>query len=158
MHTGAQRWVISKSKWTFHVKRAKSIASCSVSTNGSTCTTVVDEGCHAHGKPRVGRVIERNARAAGDAEAAAYAAAQADPNSLRPMGLGGLALKAIKYALKYGYDLLPKAVKPYASKVLNVLDAIEEVAEYPITMLLWNNGVPYDHARLIAQWIVTFAV
>ncbi|WP_156761489.1 hypothetical protein [Microbacterium karelineae] len=126
----------------------------STTTNGVTSTAAMTATfTHAQW-----RVIERNARAAGDKEAAAYAAAQADPNSIRPMGLGGLALKAIKYALKYGYDLLPKAVKPYAGKVLNVLDAIEEVAEYPITMLLWHNGVPYDHARLIAQWIVTFAV
>lgn len=108
------------------------------------------------------QVIAANARAAGDAVAAQAAAQAAAQTAVRPGGtvqpqaIGFLAKKAIKAALKYGKNALPKKIRPYADKLYNLIDNIENTGELRIATMLFNAGLPMDVARYTAKWIVTF--
>lgn len=100
--------------------------------------------------------IARAAAAAGDTSAANAARAVADGRAASPEAMSFLVKQAIKAALKYGRKYLPARIRPYADKLYNLIDLIENTAELSITTLLINAGIPPDVARYTAQWIVTF--
>lgn len=106
-------------------------------------------------------VIQANAEAAGDAASASVVARYAGGTSspgIEARGLGGIVKAAVKAALKHGYQFLPKPIKPFASKILDVLETLEDWTEGPIISGLMAVGIPYDVAQSAAFWIATFAV
>lgn len=103
--------------------------------------------------------VSNAARAAGDT-AAAHAAAEA---AGRADGIGSrswtaIAKKAIKAALTYGRPYLPKTIRPWADKIVKVIDQMSATTEYGITVFLVQQGLPVDVARATAQWIVFFLI
>lgn len=100
--------------------------------------------------------IANAATAAGDSAAADAARAAAQGKIVAPEAMSFLVKQAIKAALKYGRKYLPAKIRPYADKLYNLIDLIENTAEISIFTLLVNAGIPPDLARYTAQWIVTF--
>ncbi|MEJ5914011.1 hypothetical protein [Pseudokineococcus sp. 1T1Z-3] len=103
--------------------------------------------------------VARAASAAGDQTAsrsAADMAAKARGNVASPQVFPMLAKNAVKAALKYGRGALPKQIRPYADKLYNLIDSIENTGEIAIAGTLSAGGLPPDQARFAAQWIVTF--
>ncbi|MBB1484962.1 hypothetical protein H5392_13960 [Tessaracoccus sp. MC1865] len=103
--------------------------------------------------------VANTARAAGDlqaAHAAGEAAGRADGIASRSWT--AIAKKAIKAALTYGRPYLPKTIRPWADKIVKVIDQMSATTEYGITIFLVNQGLPVDVARATAQWIVFFLI
>lgn len=65
--------------------------------------------------------------------------------------------KTALIALRYGADKLPKAMRPYANKIANFLDDLQNWQEGPTITGLVALGVPYDVAEATATWVVFFA-
>ncbi|MBF6670258.1 hypothetical protein [Glutamicibacter sp. FBE19] len=68
-----------------------------------------------------------------------------------------IAKKTALIALRYGADKLPKAMRPYANKIANFLDDLQNWQEGPIITGLVALGLPYDVAEATATWVVFFA-
>lgn len=68
-----------------------------------------------------------------------------------------LAKKALLVTLRYSADKLPKAMRPYAKKIANFLEDLENWQEGPIITGLMALGIPYDVAAATATWVVIFA-
>lgn len=107
--------------------------------------------------------IAKRASAASDASSAqvanAMAARKSGSNSVaQPANIiTSLAKKAAIVALRYSADKLPKAMRPYAKKIANFLEDLENWQEGPIITGLMALGVPYDVASATATWVVIFA-
>ena len=69
-----------------------------------------------------------------------------------------VAKKAIKTALIHGRNLLPAKIRPWADKIVDVIDTIDDFSEGALIFGLQGAGVPYDVARGIAQWVTTFLI
>lgn len=104
------------------------------------------------------RAIERLALASNDIGAAKAARQADDRASGRQVqtAWGTLAKKAVEAALKYGRQYLPAKIRPYADKLYNLIDQIENTAELGIATFLTSQGIPPDVSLAAAKWIVTF--
>lgn len=113
------------------------------------------------------REVQEAAEAAGDAqaaEAAEYgktvaenqAKAQAGELVVTPMLVPTLIKKAVKAALKYGGHKVPKPLRPYTNKILDVLDNTEAWEEAGLTTGFMAVGIPPDVSQQAAHWIVVF--
>lgn len=113
------------------------------------------------------KAVQAEAKAAGDensAEAAEYGAAVAASKAgtrastavVVPMVVPTLIKKAIKAALKYGGHKVPKPLRPYTNKILDVLDNAEAWEEATLTTGFMAAGIPPDVSQQAAHWIVTF--
>lgn len=105
--------------------------------------------------------IARSAAAAGDVEgaraaqlmAAGYASGETPQQS---RWVSTVVKAAIKAALKHGTHALPKAIRPYASKLYNLIDQIDSFKELALATMFIKAGLPPDLARTAAQWIATW--
>ena len=89
------------------------------------------------------------------ARAATAMAEQAVGENHRLM-LTSLVKNAIKAVLKHGRHLLPKKIRPWADKLHDLVDYLDESTELAIATYLTNQGIPPDVAREAARWIMTF--
>ena len=107
--------------------------------------------------------IAKRASAASDTSSARIANSMATQKSgsigvAKPANMiTSLAKKAALVALRYSADKLPKAMRPYAKKIANFLEDLENWQEGPIITGLMALGVPYDVASATATWVVVFA-
>lgn len=107
--------------------------------------------------------IAKRASVASDATSArianSMAAQQSGPISVaKPANImTSLAKKALLVTLRYSADKLPKAMRPYAKKIANFLEDLENWQEGPIITGLMALGIPYDVAAATATWVVIFA-
>ncbi|WP_404287822.1 hypothetical protein [Glutamicibacter arilaitensis] len=67
-----------------------------------------------------------------------------------------LAKKAAIAALRYSSNKIPAKMRPYANKIANFLEDLENWQEGPIITGLMALGVPYDVASAVATWVVVF--
>ena len=67
-----------------------------------------------------------------------------------------LAKKAAIAALRYSSNKIPAKLQPYANKIANFLEDLENWQEGPIITGLMALGVPYDVASAVATWVVVF--
>ncbi|MGP5078659.1 hypothetical protein ACTXKZ_11410 [Brachybacterium alimentarium] len=113
------------------------------------------------------REVQAATEAAGDteaAEAAEYGKAVAENQAkaktgklvVVPMLVPTLIKKAVKAALKYGGHKVPKPLRPYTNKILNVLDNTEAWEEAGLTTGFMAVGIPPDASQQAAHWIVVF--
>lgn len=113
------------------------------------------------------KAVQAEAKAAGDdnaAEAAEYGAtvaankagSRANAAVVAPMLVPTLVKKAIKAALKYGGHKVPKPLRPYTNKILDVLDNAEAWEEATLTTGFMAVGIPPDVSQQAAHWIVVF--
>lgn len=106
------------------------------------------------------RKIARQASIAGDATSAQAATAMAakstgSKNLAQPANvITALAKKAAIAALRFGTDKIPAKLRPYAHKIANFLEDLENWQEGPIITGLMALGVPYDVASGVATWVV----
>jgi hypothetical protein len=109
--------------------------------------------------------IAGNARAHGDLEGAAVLDSYA--NQLNNAGLRTgriqsiniittIAKKAIIKIFRWGATKLPAKLRPYAWKIADFLETLQNWEEGPIIWGLMQLGIPYDVAQQAAWWIVTF--
>jgi hypothetical protein len=110
------------------------------------------------------REVAGRARAVGDLEGAAVSAHLAErieagsgqhQNGTRNI-LTTVAKKLILQALRYGVNKLPAIIRPYASKIVNVIEDLNEFQQGTVVLALTKAGVPHDVAVATAQWIVVF--
>ncbi len=71
--------------------------------------------------------------------------------------LWSVAKAAAKAVLKNARHLVPARIRPYADKILDVLETYDNLKETAIFGALVNAGLPPDLARYTAQWIATFS-
>jgi hypothetical protein len=67
-----------------------------------------------------------------------------------------IAKKAVLQALRYGTNKLPAKIRPYANKLINVVEEIDQFQQGAVVLALTKAGVPSDVAVAAAQWIVIF--
>ncbi|MCI1222869.1 MAG: hypothetical protein LKG16_07085 [Bifidobacterium subtile] len=67
-----------------------------------------------------------------------------------------IAKKAIIKVFRWGATKLPAKVRPYAWKIADFLETLQNWEEGPIIWGLMQLGIPYDVAQQAAWWIVTF--
>lgn len=107
--------------------------------------------------------VARRASAASDASSAKAANAMAARNTgasnvAQPANIiTSLAKKAAITALRYSSNKIPAKLRPYANKIANFLEDLENWQEGPIITGLMALGVPYDVASGVATWVVVFA-
>lgn len=75
--------------------------------------------------------------------------------------VAALLKKALKAALKYYGHKIPKPIRPYAGKILDVLEQTEVWEEAGLTAAFLTAafmavGIPPDVAHQAAHWIVVF--
>lgn len=103
------------------------------------------------------------ARRAGDIEGAnaaeQYARSLSSSVGFAPQAaiVGTVAKKALKALLKHGIHKVPKRIRPYANKILNVLDQAEAWEIAGLTAAFSRVGIPPDVAAQAATWIVRIA-
>lgn len=109
------------------------------------------------------REVAERSRAAGDLDGAAAAEAMADradrgegPDLGQRNIWTSIAKKAVIQVLRYSVDKLPKKIRPYASKIIKVVDEIDNFQEKAVVAALIHVGIPADVAAATAQWIVIF--
>lgn len=99
--------------------------------------------------------IQDRASAAGDAEGAKVAEGMSSGSErITTYGLGGAAKKAAIIALKYGKEKLPASIRPYAGKIVQVLEEIDNIAEAPIAAGLQQAGMDPTTAATVSQQVV----
>ncbi|MDO4412899.1 hypothetical protein [Cutibacterium sp.] len=64
--------------------------------------------------------------------------------------------KGVLFVLRHSTHKLPAKIRPWASKIANVLEDTEEWEKAPIIYALGKAGMPYDVAKAAADWIVFF--
>ena len=109
--------------------------------------------------------IAGNARAHGDYEGAAIIESHANTAiTHKKPGTGihttnvitTIAKKAVIKIFRWGASRLPARIRPYAGKIANFLEDLQNWEEGPIIWGLVKLGVPYDVAQQAAWWVVTF--
>jgi len=108
------------------------------------------------------REVAKRASAASDVSSAQAANAMAarkagSTNVAQPANIiTTLAKKAAIAALRYSSNKIPAKLRPYANKIANFLEELENWQEGPIITGLMALGVPYDVASAVATWVVVF--
>jgi len=107
--------------------------------------------------------IAMRASAAGDAEGVSVARAMAtrvergdQVGSGHRNILVTLAKKALIQVLRYSVNKLPAKVRPYANKIVGVVEDLDQFQQGAVVTALVHAGVPTDVAITAAQWIVVF--
>lgn len=67
-----------------------------------------------------------------------------------------LAKKAVIEVLKHSVSKLPAKIRPYANKIVNVVEDIDSFQQTAVVAALTRAGTPYDVSVATAQWIVFF--
>lgn len=107
--------------------------------------------------------IAERASAAGDAEGVSVARAMAA--RAERVAQGGsehrniwttIAKKAVIQVLRYSVNKLPAKVRPYANKIIGVVEDLDQFQQGAVVTALVHVGVPTDVAITAAQWIVVF--
>lgn len=107
-------------------------------------------------------VIANNARNHGDLEGAAlienYANMRNNPGTRihTTNVITTIAKKAVIKIFRWGASRLPAKIRPYAGKIANFLEDLQNWEEGPIIWGLVQLGIPLDVAQQAAWWIVTF--
>jgi len=107
--------------------------------------------------------IAEQASAAGDAEGVSVArtmAARAEragqPGAAQRNIWTTIAKKAVIQVLRYSVNKLPAKVRPYANKIIGVVEDLDQFQQGAVVTALVHVGVPTDVAITAAQWIVVF--
>lgn len=108
------------------------------------------------------REIETRARLAGDTRAANDIAqyskliSTSKPGATTNNIITTVAKKALIATLRYGAGKLPPKIRPYAWKIADTLEAINNFQQGALIYALQMAGVPYDVAYTAAYWAVVF--
>ena len=64
-----------------------------------------------------------------------------------------LARKGAIYILRYGQHRLPASIRPWATKIADFLEGVDNLGHHVITLGLMQAGMPYEVAVGAADWI-----
>ncbi|WP_420361801.1 hypothetical protein AABM26_08115 [Curtobacterium aetherium] len=127
-----------------------------------TSSATVESGVASLGVSDWNDIAER-ASAAGDVEGVSVARAMA-ARAERPGQPGPaqrniwttIAKKAVIQVLRYSVNKLPANVRPYANKIIGVVEDLDQFQQGAVVTALVHVGVPTDVVITAAQWIVVF--
>lgn len=107
--------------------------------------------------------VAARAMAAGDHEGAAAslevrdALTEAEGAKAAPRNIWtALAKKAVIEVLKHASSKLPAKIRPYAMKIVGVIEQINSFQQTALVSALTHAGIPYDVSVATAQWIMFF--
>lgn len=99
--------------------------------------------------------IASKARIAGDTTGANAVSQYANGKHSRNI-VSSVAKKALITVLRYGQHKLPAKIRPYAGKIINVIETVNDFQRGALTNALMAAGIPYDVADAAAYWCVVF--
>lgn len=99
--------------------------------------------------------IAANTRTAGDNASAKAIDQYANGKHSRNI-ISSVAKKALIAVLRYGEHKLPAKIRPYAGKIINVIETVNDFQRGALTNALMAAGIPYDVADAAAYWCVVF--
>lgn len=105
------------------------------------------------------REIRKSASRAGDkysAQAASDMIAR-QPGDVQNYNIAtNIAKRAAIAALRYGERKLPAKIAPYAGKIADVIETLNNYEKIPLVSAMMHAGIPYDVADYAADWVLTF--
>lgn len=107
------------------------------------------------------RALAQRAEAVGDTAGASASRAMAERSTATATDgarniWSALAKKALLQVLRYGINKVPAAIRPYVSKIIGVVEDLEQFQQAAVVTALVHAGVPADVAAATAHWIVVF--
>ncbi|PZE80243.1 hypothetical protein DEI91_14815 [Curtobacterium sp. MCBD17_032] len=140
------------------------IAATAASTPTYAVPSSSDRAARSHGLSSVEwGALARQAEAVGDTAGASASRAMAARSTSTATASGGerniwstLAKKALLQVLRYGINKVPAAIRPYVSKIIGVVEDLEQFQQAAVVTALVHAGVPADVAAATAHWIVVF--